>query len=134
MTTRPHTIDEVLAWVREQHDWLVRQQFTLIETGRMTREEADRKRGLATATVACIEALKSCAPASIAPAPSAPTGAAGVPLEVNVRCGKYAYTRFVDAGRFLADAANRPSYMREIEARMMHAALNHATGGKAGDA
>lgn len=125
--TTPSTIDEVLAWVREQHEWLVRHQFALIDTGRMSREEADRKRRLSAATVACIEALK-------ASMPEPPTGDApdGVPLEANVSCGIYRYTRFVDAGRFLADAGNRATVMREIKDRMMQVALNHATGGKAG--
>lgn len=133
--TTPSTIDEVLAWVREQHEWLVRHQFTLVDTGRMSREEADRKRRLSAANVACIEALKASVPAAVAAAePVAPKGppAAGVPLEVNVRCGLYRYTRLIDAGRFLAHAGNRAPVMREIEGRMMRAALNHATGGKAG--
>lgn len=49
-------IGELIAWAREQAQWLRRQQFTLVETGRMSELEARRKLRLADGVIAALEA------------------------------------------------------------------------------
>lgn len=52
------TIEEQIAWLRELHAFQMRQYGTLVETGRMSVLDADRKKRLGAACLASLETLK----------------------------------------------------------------------------
>jgi hypothetical protein len=57
-TIVPPTLDEQIAWADSQAQWLRRQQFTLVETGRMPAEEAAKRLALAEAVAATLKAAR----------------------------------------------------------------------------
>jgi hypothetical protein len=57
-TIVPPTLDEQIAWADAQAQWLRRQQFTLVETGRMPAEEAAKRLALAEAVAATLRAAR----------------------------------------------------------------------------
>lgn len=60
MTTSPPTIEDVLAWAREQDARYKRRLFQDVDTKRISSDVAARERHLSESVVKCLEALHAC--------------------------------------------------------------------------
>jgi len=111
-------ISDLIGYAREHAAWLRRQQITLVETGRLSLSEAQRRQRLADRVVAALEvyaASNGTVIERIAPPPESRNG-----CTVTVRCaGVQLSETLLDARRVLTDTHVRADWSMRVRSLMM---------------
>ncbi len=104
MSTTPTLVEQV-AWMRELCGFQERQYATLVETHRLTRAEAERRKRLGAACLATLEKARAgSGPAAFFGGAVASLNAAGrPPLAVRAACGEHYVDNVAPHPRMLID-------------------------------
>lgn len=118
MSTQPPTIDDQITWMRELIGFQRRQYGTLVETGRMTEDEAQRKWALCEAVLATLEAARPNAATVITAAGRA--GQLKTPTaEIKISCGAaFEHVALMNCALFLTQNGVRSTLMMTLASKL----------------